>query len=126
MSDTDVIRNFIHALAQAVDLDQALEIVLVNLHEVLEYDRAGLFILDKNYHLLLNRNSRSKKDRILSFRKSDDPIISLLTKEKKPLIFKDIQFDNRFKDWADMNSIRSWIGAPLLIKDELIGFLSIG
>jgi signal transduction histidine kinase len=126
MSDTDVIRNFIHALAQAVNLDEALEIVLVNLREVLEYDRAGLFILDKNYHLLLNQESRTNKDRLLSFRKSDDPIITLLAKDKKPLIVKDIQLDSRFKDWADMNSIRSWIGAPLFIKDKLIGFLSIG
>lgn len=126
MSDTEVIRNFIHALAQAVDLDQALEIVLVNLREVLEYDRAGLFILDKNYHLILNRGSRSSSERLLSLRKSDDPIITQLAKVKKPLIFKDIQLDNRFKDWAEMKSIRSWIGAPLIIRDKLIGFLSIG
>ncbi|MFN2128282.1 MAG: GAF domain-containing protein [Anaerolineales bacterium] len=126
MSETDVIRNFIHALAQAVDLDQALEIVLVNLREVFEYDRAGLFILDENYHLILNRDSHTGKDRLLSLRKSDDPIITQIAEEKKPLIFKDIQLDNRFKDWEGMDSIRSWIGAPLIIRDKLIGFLSLG
>ncbi len=126
MQDAEVIQNVLLALAQAVDLDQALEIILVNLRDVLDYDRAGLFLLDENLRFILEREAKSGEKQYNSARGSDDPIIAQLENEKQPLVFQDIQEDKRFHDWKDMGSICSWIGAPLLISGRLIGFLSIG
>ena len=126
IQDAEVIQNVLLALAQAVDLDQALEIILVNLRNVLDYDRAGLFLLDENLRFILERETKSGEKQFTSARGSDDPIIAQLENEKRPLVFPDVQEDKRFINWKEMGSIRSWIGAPLLISGRLIGFLSIG
>jgi len=126
IQDAEVIQNVLLALAQAVDLDQALEIILVNLRNVLDYDRAGLFLLDENLRFILERETKSGEKQYTSARGSDDPIIAQLENEKRPLVFPDVQEDKRFINWKEMGSIRSWIGAPLLISGRLIGFLSIG
>lgn len=124
--DAEVIQNVLLALANAVDLDHALEIILVELRDLLDYDRAGLFVLDENLRFIVDKKPPSNGKTEFSTRGWDDPIIRQLESNKQPLVFQDIEHDDRFQDWKDMKSIRSWIGAPLLIDNRLIGFLSIG
>ena len=49
-----------------------------------------------------------------------------LKKGRRPIVVSDIQSDPRFETWPDMQPVRAWLGAPLLIGDEMVGFLSLG
>jgi transcriptional regulator with GAF, ATPase, and Fis domain len=39
---------------------------------------------------------------------------------------EDIQVDPRFEAWSDMQSIHGWLGSPLFVGEEMLGFLSLG
>jgi GAF domain-containing protein/anti-sigma regulatory factor (Ser/Thr protein kinase) len=126
LQEAEAMRDVMTALAMAADMNQTLEIILVNLRNVIGYDRAGLFLLDENMRYVLAGDIRPGQGRPLVSRMSSDPVIVELQDLRRPLVKKDIQNDKRFSDWPDMGPVHGWIGAPLIVGEKVIGFLSIG
>jgi PAS domain S-box-containing protein len=46
-------------------------------------------------------------------------------KEQQPLIIADTQNDPRWELWPDANPIRSWLGAPLVVDQQVIGVVTV-
>ncbi len=124
--EAEAMRDVMSALASAANINQALEIILVRLRDLIPYDRAGIFFLDENQHYLLAEKSPFPKAAALRLHPSQDPLVEELKKGRRPIVVADIQSDPRFETWPDMQPVRSWLGAPLLIGDEMVGFLSLG
>ncbi len=123
--EAEMTRDLMAALASAGDLKQTLEAVLVNLHNVIHYDRASLFLVNENEQIV---NPRAEIDMDQPGRafSENNPLVSQMRQVKEPFIISDIQGDPRFEGLPDLQSVRGWLGAPLFVEDEMIGFLSLG
>jgi diguanylate cyclase (GGDEF)-like protein len=42
-----------------------------------------------------------------------------------PIVIRDAQNDPRYREFCGSKSTRGWLGAPLLVRGELIGFLTV-
>ena len=124
--DNKVMRDVMTALAMAADMNQTLEIILVNLRNVLQYDRVGLFLLDKDEHFVLAGNTNPEEMSAIPSHGFSDPIVLELQRTKQPLVVENIQADERFAAWPDMPPLHGWIGAPLIVGEKVTGFLSLG
>ena len=124
--EAEAMRDVMSALASAANINQALEVILVRLRDLIPYDRAGIFFLDENQHYLLAEKSPFPKAAVLRLHPSQDPLVEELKKGRGPIVVSDIQTDPRFETWPDMQPVRAWLGAPLLIGDDMVGFLSLG
>ena len=98
----EVMSDVMTALAMAADMNQTLEIILVNLRNVLQYDRAGLFLLDKDEHFVLAGKTNPEEMSAIPSHGFSDPIVLQLQRTKQPLVIEDIQADERFAAWPDM------------------------
>jgi signal transduction histidine kinase/putative methionine-R-sulfoxide reductase with GAF domain len=126
LEEAEAMRDILAALTRAGDLNQTLEIILVNLRDVIGYDRAGLYLLDEEQRYVLADRSRSGQVGPARSYLTVDPLVAALKEARKPIVIADIQGDLRFNAWPDLQSTRSWLGAPLLAGEEMIGFLSLG
>ena len=122
----EAMRDIMAALASAGNLNQTLQIVLVNLRNVIQYDRAGLYLLDENQRYVLAEKPRPGQERSIRTNQADDPLVAALQQTKAPILVDDIQADPRFEAWPDMQSVRGWLGSPLFVGEEMLGFLSLG
>ena len=120
--EAGVMRDMMAALAAAGDLKQTLEAVLVNLHNLIDYDRAGLFLVDENQRFIVTERPDSPGPAHLD----EDPLVREMRRARQVMVVADVQADPRFAGWPDLQPLRGWLGAPLLIGDEMIGFLSLG
>jgi hypothetical protein len=77
-------RDIMAALTQAGDLNRTLEIILVNLRNVIHYDRAGLYLLDEEQRYVLA--DRSRLGQVGSTRSylTVDPLVAALKEARKP------------------------------------------
>ena len=119
-------RDVMAALASAATLNQTLEIILVNLRNVIEYDRAGLFLLDERDTYVLTEKTGVGQEPLPAVQQAGDPLVEEFRRTRRPVFVGDIQADTRFGNWTDMQSVRGWMGAPLIAGEEVIGFLSLG
>lgn len=120
--ESQVMRDVMASLASASDLSQTLQALMVNLHNLIAYDRAGLFLVDEDEglargHLLDSGLARAPEA---------SPLVAEMRATRWPIVAADIRDDTRFLGWADVESVRGWLGAPLLAGDRLIGFISLG
>jgi signal transduction histidine kinase len=121
--EAEVMRDVMAALASASDLKQTLEALLVNLHGLIHYDRAGLFLVDENERIVLaDRTAEAAAPIHLE----ENPLVTEMRRTRCPLIVADVQEDSRFDQWPDIQSVRGWLGAPLLAGEQMLGFISLG
>lgn len=124
--EAEVVRDLVTSLATAANLKQTLELILVNLHNLIQYDRAGLFLAGEvERYFMVDRLTQIDGRSLRAF-PDDDPFILEFLRTRQPILVTDVQLDERFSSWEDMGSVRGWMGAPLFVGDDLIGFLSIG
>jgi len=124
--EAEIMRDVMASLASAATMNQTLEIILVNLRNVVEYDRAGLFLLDETNHFVLMEKSGPGSEAEHASHVATHPLVEEFRRTRRPLVIGDIQGDARFDSWTDMQSIHGWMGAPLLAGEDVIGFLSLG
>ncbi len=121
--EAEVMRDVMAALASAGDLQQTLEALLVNLHGLIHYDRAGLFLVDENERIVLADRAA---EGTATIHLEENPLVAEMRRARRPVIVADVQADERFADWPDFQSVRGWLGAPLLAGQEMLGFISLG
>ncbi len=121
--EAEVMRDVLAALASASDLKQTLEALLVNLHGLIHYDRAGLFLVDENERIVLADRAANSAAAV---HLDEDPLVAEMRRTRRPLVVADVQQDSRFDRWPDIQSVRGWLGAPLLAGDQMLGFISLG
>jgi signal transduction histidine kinase/CheY-like chemotaxis protein/PAS domain-containing protein len=128
----DALRVAEAELRECLDFDQVLEMVLQQLHSFAPYDGANILMIEKGI---------ARPARLIGYKQIDP-----LEVEKVRLTQFDIQFNPRLQKIAEMGQVvyvkdahndptwdtsqgstlfRSWLGAPLYVLNELIGFLSL-
>ena len=119
-----VMRDILAALAGAADIQQALEIILINLHNLIDYDRVGLFLSEESKLAITPPGAET--GRTIELASQDHPLVAEFQSSGRPIIVEDAQMDERFSTWTDIGPVRGWLGAPLLAGQRFIGFLSMG
>ncbi len=123
--EAEMMRDLMAALASAGNLKQTLEAVLVNLHNIIHYDRASLFLVNENEQIVNPRGDADAEHPGRAFSESN-PLVNQLRQAKEPFIVDDIRDDPRFEGLPDLQAVRGWLGAPLMVGEDMIGFLSLG
>ena len=116
-------------VATAISEEDLLEKSLQRTMQLVGATRGSIFLLDPSgKDLTLEIAIGLKKDEQKQMvKKMGEGIIGHVAKRKLPIVVDDIETDDRFHDFKARKSYRtpSFICAPLLIKDKLIGVINI-
>ncbi len=108
---------------------ELLEISLKQTMELLGAKRGSIFILKENRKDLILKIARGMavNEQELMVKRIGEGIVGRVAEIKKPLVVEDIARDPRFKNFKSRKSYHtpSFICAPLLVKDSLIGVINI-
>lgn len=122
--------GFICALVNRVmDVQELLDISLRETLDLFEASRGSLFIVDDKTSQLVLRSASglkwAEKNQIV--KKMGEGVVGRVAQMKTPIVVEDISVDERFQDFQPRSSYNtaSFICAPLLVKDKLIGVVNI-
>jgi signal transduction histidine kinase len=99
------------------------------LREVISYDWAVIFVVEAEQFRLAALNGFSNPDKLLGQMRhsSNMPVLREAIIMEGPLLLLDAEEDVHWVELPGLSSsTRGWIGVPLIAKDDVIGFLSIG
>lgn len=126
-----------HNVASMLDLEPLLGVILDQLRAVLEYHGASIFALESDVlRLIAYRGPLSQQEALrIRFSLNDALVNREAIEQRAPLIVADTHGTNRearlFQESAgdEINStyayISSWLGVPLVVKDRVIGMLTL-
>lgn len=126
---SDVLLQTAQALTTLRSMDEIIDLVLDQLSRVIPHDTSSLMLLEGNTMKLVR--SRGFPEHTLEqlntmrFSLEDDAILMQIVTTKQPVVHADAQLDPSFVPAEGTEHVHGWIGAPLLLNDEVIGVLNV-
>lgn len=127
--EAETLREAVFALTTTLDQQEILERILKELQKVVPYDSASVQLLENNHLVIIAGQGFPNLSEILgnSFSLDGDNPNQAVMRDKKCVIIPDAsaQYANFLKEPHIQAGVRGWLGAPMLIKDRLIGMIAL-
>jgi PAS domain S-box-containing protein len=124
----DTLTSIARTINSTLNLTELLNLILEQLALVVEYDSASI-LLYENEHTLAVRAARAFEDM------EDALSVTIQVKEsspnyraivqRKPVYIADVDNEPGWIKSSSTQNVQSWIGAPLIARDQVIGMLTV-
>ena len=123
--ESETLRQAALAITTSLEMESVLETILIVMKQAVPYDSASVLLLDGNNLKLTAAQGFPNPEEILDLRFSaDNDLFKEVKKSEKPVILKNAQKDVRFKKLAETDYVRGWMGVPLTLRNEVIGYIT--
>jgi signal transduction histidine kinase len=125
-AQAETLREVAGVLSSSLELDHVLDLILRQLARVVVFDSASIMLIRGDGYYVAARHGRlTGLDAGTSLKRYMLPGIDAIIDERRPVIVSDTEIDPDWVSFTDSQRIRSWLGVPLLVKNEVIGVLNI-
>jgi len=124
-TEAETLRQAGVAVAATLKLDEAIDVILDQIHRVVPYDSASVQLLRENEVEIVGQNGFDDDLLGLRFPLSDDNPNRIVLEMRKPHIIKDAPKAYEAFKQPPHNKIRGWMGVPLIVQDRTIGMLTL-
>lgn len=122
------LREVARTVNGTLELSQVLPLVLEQLASVVDYDSASILLREGDRLRVAAVHGFADPDAVMAL--SFDALAGLagrVLRERHSVVVDDVQ---RSDEWLisevpEIHTIHAWIGAPLIVKDEVLGLLSV-
>jgi GAF domain-containing protein len=123
----ETLRRVAQIVNSNVSLGELVESILEQLRSVIEYDSASVQVVQGDRRVLAGGRGfdPDKSSRRLLRNISEDPLMREIIQQRVPTVLSDVAIDERWEITPATAHVKSWIGAPLIAKDQVIGLLTL-
>ncbi len=125
----EALRVTAETLTSTLELDDVLDRILGNIEQVVPHDAANIVMIeDEAMHVERSRGGDVLKTQELLRGRSPllkAPILKRMQTTKAPVMIDDLQESNLHDSLRPSSEMRSYVGAPIVLQDEVIGFINI-
>jgi signal transduction histidine kinase len=113
-------------ISSTLDLDRVLTLILEQLAEVVQYDRASIMLLFEGHLRIIAAKGFDEMDQVIghNFNPRENELTRRLIEGEAPIVFQDVTAEPHYMSDAN-EPMHSWIGVPLLFRHEVIGALAL-
>ncbi|HJR78991.1 MAG TPA: GAF domain-containing protein [Anaerolineales bacterium] len=125
----EALQDSMKVIASNLELQSIFDNIASALAQVVGYDTTSVFLKDGN-ELILKMHAGFPEDEQLALThaklnaKANKPFRRML-RTRGPIMVRDLHKEPILDPIIGTSRIRSWIGAPLLVQNKVIGFLSV-
>lgn len=124
--EAEILREAAKAVASTLDLGEVLNRILLALEQVIRFDSAEIFLLDKNgWQMVASRGWPANQKLIGQHYPTNDELFAQLQSSVQPIYLPDVQQTPLFRFWGQSHYIRAWMGIPMVIDGQTLGVLTI-
>jgi PAS domain S-box-containing protein len=123
----DTLASVARTINSTLDLKQVLYLILEQLALVIDYNSSAILLLEDDVlSVRAARGFEDMKDALnvtVSLEEGQPNYRAVV--QKRPLLINDVDLEPGWKKSSSSQKVRSWIGAPLIAQDEVIGMLTV-
>ena len=127
LREAETLRETALAVTSSLNIDDAIQQILEQLSRVLPYDSAGVQIVKDGYAINLGGRGWKDPEAVMKIHfpiPGDNPNTEVIL-QKKVVILQNAQLEHAPFRENPHNSIHSWMGIPMIIRDKAIGMLAV-
>lgn len=120
-----ILAEVVASVSLTLSTDELLNHILQKLQQLVPYDSAAIF-LKEGPHLIIKAAHGFNVDIINhEFPFVKNTLFQEMQTRKSYILIPDTYQDERYQFWFGAEHVRSWVGAPLLVAQEMIGYLNV-
>lgn len=123
----DRLREVSSIINSSLELAEVLQLILSEIEHVVPFDLASILLIEGDQLVL--RAGRGFEEpmptHVPLFRIDENPLIQEMIQNRLPVVIPDVNKDERWVDSGYSTRMRSWLGAPLIVGDKVIGELGV-
>jgi signal transduction histidine kinase len=124
--EAEVLRDGITTLTSTLDIDQVLTRILEQLSKVVYYDSASVFLIEGDMNRIVAARGFKEPKRIIDLNlELSNTFFREIREKRAAIIVEDVLEEPSWVHIEDLETIRGWMGIPLIAQEEVIGFLTI-
>jgi signal transduction histidine kinase len=120
-------------LSSTLDLSEVLDQILANIGRVVSHDVTDIMFIEHGVASIVRSRGYaqhglvSSEELMLDVHLSveNTPTLSTIVETRQPLVIPDTQLYGKWIKIPNIRSISSYLGVPILVDDEVIGFLNL-
>ena len=126
----ETLRKATASLSTALDINKLYEIILDSIEKLIPYDSASIEIIDQNCLEIVAERGLPVDYQHIGQKYSWDPgkwgeWNDIWPDRHKPMILPDVQSEVRFVKREGSEYIRSWMGVPIVVKEQVFGLINL-
>ena len=124
--EAETLRQASVVVSSTLELNKVLEAILASLSKVVPHDSASILLVQDSgdFNIVAERGLPEEYPWI-GRRLQQSIITQALTATRKPFILADVQEEPAFEKWEGTGYIRGWMGVPLIVRDTVIGYITL-
>jgi PAS domain S-box-containing protein len=127
-AETETLRQAGAVVAATLNRNEAIQRILRELQRVVPHDSASVQLLRDGYLEIVGGHGWDDDEQVIGFRfpvPGENPNTRVI-ETGQPVILGDAPSQYRsFHEIRAARSVRSWLGVPLIVRDEVIGMLAL-
>jgi signal transduction histidine kinase len=123
----EALRETSQVVNSSLRQEEILPRILEQLAQVVDYDSSSVLLDTGDRFEVVAARGFEDLSRVLgtTFDPQPEDLFSILAAEQRAVVIEDVQQDPRWQEHDLDGGIHGWIGAPLLVRDEMIGILAV-
>jgi signal transduction histidine kinase len=127
----DTLREIGTVITSTLDLDEVMGLLLEQFKRVLPYDGANVMLIHDGVASIVRHTGydafgQDDEDlRRVRFTVAEAPLMREIVRTKKTLVCHDTDRDPRWLKLAGFDWNKSWLGAPIVVRGEVVGLYSL-
>jgi PAS domain S-box-containing protein len=121
-----VLSDVSRIITSTLSVDDVVELVLDAIDRVVAYDSVALWLREGDSLRIVGARGYPDEEEMIGLRVDleDSVLFGQIAEEKRELLVGDVRDDPRFPT-TETRPTRSWLGLPLVSKDEIIGLITL-
>lgn len=129
LQESETLRQAASVVSTSLDLELVLDTILGTVKKVVPYDSACIFLSENEspvLHIVAAQGFINNQKILQRTFPGPSPLLQEVFEKRQTVIIDDVQKDNRFEIWeSELENVHSWMGVPLISRDEVIGYLTM-
>jgi PAS domain S-box-containing protein len=121
----ETLREVTRALSRTLNHREVLQLILDQLARVVDYDGANVMLLSGDKLNIVARKSPDDSQRLTEIEFEALPHVREVLINQRQVVIADTLNDERWQILPNTESIRCWLGTPLIFQDKVIGLLNV-
>lgn len=122
----ETLRQAAAAVSSSLEPRRVVDSILVSLKKVVPFDSASVMLLEGEMTHIMAFQGFDQPEKVTGAAFSTkNGLLEEILKTRKVLILPDASQEARFEAWGGVDYVRGWMGVPLIVRDEVIGFITL-
>jgi len=128
VNELATINEISKGITSILEMNKLLSLCLKEINERLNVKHSSIMLIDEKRNKLVVKASQGHRSRQIlgKTQKLDEGVAGRVVQDKKPILVKDIRYDNRFnKSERPDYKTKSFVSAPLILGERVLGVINV-